>query len=51
MPWSVVFHPDLVEEFARLPEIVQDALLAHARLLETFGPNLGRPSVDTLKGS
>ena len=27
------------------------ALLARARLLETFGPQLGRPHVDTLKGS
>ena len=26
-------------------------LLAHARLLETFGPQLGRPRADTLKGS
>ncbi|OIQ89889.1 hypothetical protein GALL_281970 [mine drainage metagenome] len=25
--------------------------LAHARLLAEFGPNLGRPTVDTLKGS
>lgn len=26
-------------------------MLAHARLLAEFGPNLGRPTVDTLKGS
>lgn len=32
-------------------EEVQDELLAHAKLLETFGPQLGRPRVDTLKGS
>lgn len=25
--------------------------MAHARLLAAFGPNLGRPTVDTLKGS
>jgi hypothetical protein len=30
---------------------VQDEMLAHARLLEQFGPLLGRPRVDTLKGS
>jgi hypothetical protein len=47
----VGFHPALAQEFADLPELVQDELLAHARLLETFGPSLGRPSVDTLKGS
>ena len=30
---------------------MQDELLAHARLLAEFGPNLGRHTVDTLKGS
>ena len=32
-------------------ESLQDELLAHAKLLAEFGPNLGRPTVDTLKGS
>ena len=30
---------------------LQDELLAHARLLQEFGPHLGRPTVDMLKGS
>ena len=30
---------------------MQDELLAQAKFLETFGPTLGRPRVDTLKGS
>ena len=30
---------------------LQDELLAHARLLQEFGPHLGRPTVDTLKSS
>jgi hypothetical protein len=34
-----------------LPEDVQDELLAHAKLLERFGPQLGRPRADTLNGS
>ena len=34
-----------------MTEDVQDELLAHAQLLETFGPQLGRPRVDTLNGS
>ena len=38
-------------EFEELPEAVQDELLAHARLLAGFGPRLGRPRADTLKGS
>lgn len=32
-------------------EELQDELLAHARLLEQFGPVLGLPTVDTLKAS
>jgi len=34
-----------------LTESLQDELLAHALLLRDFGPGLGRPTVDTLKGS
>jgi len=33
------------------PGDVQDEILAHGKLLEQFGPQLGRPRVDTLKGS
>ena len=51
VPWSVDFHTDFVPEFAALPEAVQDALLAHVAVLEVFGPQLGRPRVDTLNGS
>ena len=51
MPWAVAFHPRFEAEFDALAEAVQDELLAHARLLAEFGPSLGRPSVDTLKGS
>ena len=38
-------------EFSALTEGLQDELLAHANLLATFGPQLGRPMVDMLKGS
>jgi hypothetical protein len=51
MTWDVEFHTDFVPEFEGLDESVQDELLAHVALLETFGPQLGRPRVDTLKGS
>jgi hypothetical protein len=49
--WRVVFHPEFDLEFEDLTESVQDELLAHLKLLERFGPQLGRPRVDTLKGS
>lgn len=51
MPWIVLFHDAFDAEFVELTEELQDELLAHARLLAEFGPNLGRPTVDTLKGS
>lgn len=51
MNWVVEFHDDFEPEFDALPAEVQDELLAHASLLETFGPELGRPHVDTLNGS
>lgn len=49
--WEVIFHDEFDEEFKALNEGLQDELLAHAILLRDFGPNLGRPTVDTLKGS
>ncbi len=51
MSWTVLFHEDFHTEFSGLDDDLQDELLAHARLLAEFGPSLGRPSVDTLKGS
>jgi hypothetical protein len=49
--WEVVFHEEFDEEFKALDEELQNELLAHAILVRDFGPNLGRPTVDTLKGS
>lgn len=51
MPWVVLFDTAFEREFAALPVPVQDELLAHAKLLEVFGPQLGRPWADILKGS
>ena len=51
MPWDVDFHPAFDPEFDALSSEVQDELLAQAKLLEAFGPMLGRPRADTLKGS
>jgi hypothetical protein len=49
--WSVEFVAEFEAEFDELSDSVQDELLAQAKLLEQFGPSLGRPRVDTLKGS
>ena len=51
MVWTVIFHDPFDAEFKCLSEDLQDELLAHAGLLAEFGPHLGRPTVDTLKGS
>ena len=51
MPWELQFHPELAAEINVLPAAVRVELLAHAGLLARFGPTLGRPVVDTLKGS
>ena len=51
MPWTVRLADEFEPEFAELSELVQDELIAQAGVLEQFGPDLGRPRVDTLKGS
>jgi hypothetical protein len=51
MPWTVEFADEFEGEFDELEEAVQDELRAQAKLLEQFGPSLGRPRVDTLKGA
>jgi hypothetical protein len=49
--WGVHFHDEFLKEFGAWSEIVQDAVLSSLGKLRSFGPTLGRPSVDTLKGS
>ena len=51
MIWEIIFSTDFEPEFDTLSELVQDECFAHLRLLEKFGPSLGRPHVDTLDGS
>ncbi|MDQ6701972.1 MAG: type II toxin-antitoxin system RelE/ParE family toxin [Pseudomonadota bacterium] len=51
MTWEVEFDDAFDIEFAAFAEDVKDALLAVAKLLADYGPHLGRPHADTLKGS
>ena len=51
MSWTVEFHPLFNEEFRALAETVQDKLFEGIGLLEEYGPQLGRPAVDTLQNS
>jgi hypothetical protein len=49
--WEVGFCADFASEFRGFSEVIQDALFALLIKLRQFGPQLGRPDVDTLKGS
>ena len=50
MRWIVAIGDEFEPEFDALPAEVQEEILAQSKLLEHFGPLLGRPHVDTLKG-
>jgi hypothetical protein len=49
--WAVEIGDEFKVEFFALHEDVRTEILALARLLQQFGPQLGRPRVDTLNGS
>jgi hypothetical protein len=51
VPWIVEFDGAFEPEFKAFDLDVQDALLAVAKLLADYGPQLGRPHADTLDGS
>jgi hypothetical protein len=49
--WSVNATDEYLEWFRELDADAHEALLAKVLLLEEFGPRLGRPHADTVKGS
>ena len=51
MKWKIIFHPEFEEEFETFIQEVQDELFAKVVILSAIGPQLGRPTVDQLKGS
>ena len=51
MPWTVEFASDFEAEFDALPAGEQITILESLVMLRERGPRLGRPAVDTLKGS
>lgn len=48
---GVAWVVELADEFDEIDGDVRIELLALSRLLQRFGPQLGRPQVDTLNGS
>lgn len=51
MAWIVDFHPVFFEEAQAFSAAVADALEEELIILREIGPQLGRPTVDTLKDS
>jgi hypothetical protein len=51
LSWVVEIGDEFRPEFFALHQDVRTEILALARLLQQFGPQLGRPRVDTLNGS
>jgi hypothetical protein len=51
MSWIVEIGDEFRPEFDVLHQDVKEEIAALTLLLEQFGPQLGRPRVDTLKGS
>jgi hypothetical protein len=49
--WDVEIGDEFEPEFDGLHEDLQNEILALSRLLQQFGPQLGRPRVDTLNDS
>lgn len=51
MTWTVVLHDEFESELLAINARARIEIIAVARLLETVGPQLGRPYADTLQGS
>ena len=51
MTWTVTFHPAFAVEAQEFSDPVKAEITGGIRLLQALGPQLGRPTVDTLNGS
>ena len=49
--WDIYATDEHLSWFSKLSEFDKEEINFKAYLLEEFGPNLGRPHADTLKGS
>ncbi|NBU58781.1 MAG: addiction module toxin RelE [Betaproteobacteria bacterium] len=49
--WAVELHEKFDVELMAMPSSLRITLLSHASAISMFGPELGRPLVDTLDGS
>lgn len=51
LAWTIIFCEEFVTQFQTLDRAVKQELMGQLRFLEHQGPEVGRPKVDTLKGS
>jgi hypothetical protein len=51
MEWDVILHEEFAVWLGELEVRVREEIRGHLILLAERGPNLGRPYVDTVKGS
>ena len=51
MQWSLIYHDEFATWLTDQEEDLQNEALAYLEMLKDRGPLLGRPYVDTLKGS
>lgn len=51
MTWTVLFSPDFMHWYQQQPPELQDKVIAELAKLEQYGPLLGRPWADQVKGS
>lgn len=49
--WKVLLHPEVETWFELQPAKTQLAFNQSLYMLQQYGPNLGRPLVDSVKGS
>jgi hypothetical protein len=49
MKWNIIFDPDFRIWFYQQERGLQNEIFAVLTVLAEFGPNLGRPRVDTLE--
>lgn len=51
MEWQVLLDEEFEEWLGVQTSDLRDEILAHGKLLTAYGPMLGRPRVDSIKGS
>lgn len=51
VPWQVIFHESVVDWLQHLQSRERLRVMSAVSKLEELGPSLGRPLVDTIKGS